>query len=360
MTRSMSTALKRHTSALVLLLAVIFTLMGLSSPIASAESASDENAMFAATNQSRADNGLPALQYDAALSNVSNAWADHLAAVRTLSHNPNLVDQVNNEVTTQWTRLGENVGFGPDVAQLEQAFMNSSAHRANILGDYNRVGVGAARDGNGTLWVVVNFLKGPSIANSGPPAPAPVNTVHPVSWFLRNSSSAGPADAAFSYGISGYKFVSGDWNGDGRATPGVFSNGSWYLRNSTTSGSPDVSFAYGAPGYVPVIGDWDGNGTDTIGVYYDGWFYLRNSNTPGRPDIVVHYGAPGYTPVVGDWNGDGIDTLGVYVNGWWYLRNAASGGTPSKIINYGAAGYDPVVGRWAKDGASGIGVIIPG
>ncbi len=75
--------------------------------------------------------------------------------------NPNLVDQVNNQVTSQWSRIGENVGFGPNVAALEQAFMNSAPHRANILGDYNRVGVGATRDSKGTLWVVVDFLKGP-------------------------------------------------------------------------------------------------------------------------------------------------------------------------------------------------------
>ena len=350
----MSTALKRYASALALLLAITFTLAGLTSPIASAQSAADESAMFNATNQSRADNGKPAIQYDAALSKVANAWANQLAAARTLSHNPSLVDQVNNQVTTQWTRLGENVGFGPDVARLEQAFMNSAPHQANILGDYNLAGVGAARDGNGTLWVVVNFMKAPVINTAAPPG-----AVHPMSWFLRNSTSAGPPDAAFSYGISGYKFVSGDWDGDGTDSVGVFSNGSWYLRNSTTSGSPDVSFAYGAPGYVPVIGDWDGDGDDTIGVYFNGWFYLRNSNTPGSPDIVVNYGAPGYTPVVGDWNADGTDTIGVYVSGWWYLRDAVSGGSPSSVINYGAAGYAPVVGQWSQGGPSGIGVIIP-
>jgi hypothetical protein len=36
--------------------------------------------------------------------------------------------------------------------------MNSSGHRANILGDYNYVGVGVASDGD-VLWVTVIFMR---------------------------------------------------------------------------------------------------------------------------------------------------------------------------------------------------------
>lgn len=42
--------------------------------------------------------------------------------------------------------------------------MNSSGHRANILGDFNRAGVGAARSADGRLWTTVVFIKGPSLA----------------------------------------------------------------------------------------------------------------------------------------------------------------------------------------------------
>ena len=35
-------------------------------------------------------------------------------------------------VTTGWKALGENVGVGPDVSSLFDAFMGSSAHRSNI------------------------------------------------------------------------------------------------------------------------------------------------------------------------------------------------------------------------------------
>jgi hypothetical protein len=38
--------------------------------------------------------------------------------------------------------------------------MGSSAHRGNILGDYNYVGVGVTQDAEATLWVTVVFMKG--------------------------------------------------------------------------------------------------------------------------------------------------------------------------------------------------------
>jgi uncharacterized protein YkwD len=77
-----------------------------------------------------------------------------MASTGTLEHNPNLVSQI----TCDWIRLGENVGFGPTVAFLQDAFMNSPSHRANILGDFTRVGVGAVRGGDGTIWVVVDLV----------------------------------------------------------------------------------------------------------------------------------------------------------------------------------------------------------
>ena len=45
---------------------------------------------------------------------------------------------------TNWRWVGENVGYGPDVATVHAAFMNSPAHKANILDrDYTEVGIGA-------------------------------------------------------------------------------------------------------------------------------------------------------------------------------------------------------------------------
>jgi hypothetical protein len=50
-------------------------------------------------------------------------------------------------------------------------FMSSPPHRANILGPYNYVGIGAAYDGAGNLWVVVDFVASPVAQPTVTPPP---------------------------------------------------------------------------------------------------------------------------------------------------------------------------------------------
>ena len=68
------------------------------------------------------------------------AWSARAGCITTLSP---------SSVTGVWQALGENVGVGLDANQLHDEFMASSGHRANILGDYNYVGIGTAVDESG-------------------------------------------------------------------------------------------------------------------------------------------------------------------------------------------------------------------
>jgi hypothetical protein len=142
------------------------------------------NAMVAATNASRSAAGLPALQENSQLDAVAQGWANKLAATQVLAHNPSLSSQI-----TGWSTIGENVGMGADVATLEQAFMASPAHKANILsGAFTQVGVGSASSTDPSckcqlLWVVVDFRRPSSAApakttpvKKAPVQPAPVKT----------------------------------------------------------------------------------------------------------------------------------------------------------------------------------------
>src|SRR5262249_52760236 len=98
-----------------------------------------------------------------------------------------------------------------------------------------------------------------------------------ATWYLRTHNSAGPLDIApFQYGGVGWLAVTGDWNGDGRDTPGVVdptatadpNNLVWYVRNSNTAGLAELSpFSFGACGWVPLAGDWQGLGHSGIGVF---------------------------------------------------------------------------------------------
>ncbi|WP_370327459.1 CAP domain-containing protein [Euzebya sp.] len=134
-----------------------------------------EDGFVAAINSARAAQGLAPLVVNAELRGVAQGWSAQLRDAGRLSHNPHYADQY----TGQRSRMGENVGtatapgWSADtlVARLHEAFMASSGHRANILGDYNQVGVGVVIDGS-TMWVTVNFLQGPV------PTPPPVVERH--------------------------------------------------------------------------------------------------------------------------------------------------------------------------------------
>jgi uncharacterized protein YkwD len=129
-------------------------------------------------NGSRGAQGRGGLQADAGLARVALNWSGQMSDSHNLSHRPDLVAAVTS-VEPGWQGAGENVGFSTDanasmpsiVDTLHNKFMNSPEHYANIMGDYNRVGVGVVQT-NGTLWVTVNFLKGPSISTSSGEPPA--------------------------------------------------------------------------------------------------------------------------------------------------------------------------------------------
>ena len=176
--------------------------------------------------------------------------------------------------------------------------------------------------------------------------------------YLKNSNTTGFADVAINYGTAGDYPISGDWDGNGTATIGIYRNGSFYLRNSNTLGFADIVFAFGTPGDKPVAGDWDGDGVDTIGVYSNGQFLLRNSNSAGAATMSFFLGNPGDIGIAGDWNGDGMDTTGVFRpgNGVIFLKNANTTGFADIALNYGLGGDLPVTGDWNNDGIDTIGV----
>jgi parallel beta-helix repeat protein len=178
--------------------------------------------------------------------------------------------------------------------------------------------------------------------------------------YLKNQNTTGFADVAINYGIGGDQPISGDWDGNGTATIGVYRSGKFYLRNSNTLGFADMVFAFGQIGDQPVAGDWDGDGIDTIGVYRpsNGLFLLRNSNSAGSADMSFYLGNVGDVGIAGDWDGDGKDTTGVFrpSNGVIFLKNTNETGFADITLNYGLAGDKPVTGDWDNDGKDTIGV----
>ena len=113
-----------------------------------------------AINQDRGAAGLGGLAWDDQLSGLAQTHANELAAAGVLWHS-DLGAWLGLPWMSAWRSLGENLlqaAPGTNSYSAEDMWMASPPHRANILnGGFNRVGVGAATDGAGRVWMVALF-----------------------------------------------------------------------------------------------------------------------------------------------------------------------------------------------------------
>lgn len=105
-------------------------------------------------NGARSNSGLGKIRLDPELSKAARLHTREMVRSNTLYHTPS--DKLRNRVT-RWVILGENVGVGGTVDSLHEAFMNSPAHRDNVLhATYRHVGIGT-RKADGRMWVTIIF-----------------------------------------------------------------------------------------------------------------------------------------------------------------------------------------------------------
>jgi uncharacterized protein YkwD len=105
-------------------------------------------------NAERTGAGLGKLSLDPELSKAARVHTNEMIRRDELFHtsNAHLRERVTN-----WILLGENVGVGGSVRSLHEAFMNSPAHRDNVMHvTYRHVGIGV-RKANGRMWVTIIF-----------------------------------------------------------------------------------------------------------------------------------------------------------------------------------------------------------
>jgi uncharacterized protein YkwD len=108
-------------------------------------------------NQDRAANGLGPLTWSPCLYSVAVSNANRMAAQGFISH----ANGPSVDLTCGLGRqAGENVGWwsgGINDAKLDQMFMDSAGHRANILGPYHYVGTAWVVAANGAAYIAVEF-----------------------------------------------------------------------------------------------------------------------------------------------------------------------------------------------------------
>jgi uncharacterized protein YkwD len=124
------------------------------------ESAAAEQALFRMINRERAQDGVPELEWNQWLALAARKHAAEMARRRQLSHQfpgePALLDRIA-ATSIRFDAVAENVALGPTAAGIQDDWMHSPGHRANILDrSYNAIGVAVVRRGD-DLYAVTDF-----------------------------------------------------------------------------------------------------------------------------------------------------------------------------------------------------------
>ncbi len=189
-------------AALALVLSLLTTFATAAPAFAWAPSAfspTDEQLLFTLTNQDRASAGLNALTNDSYLHKEAEWRAKDMADRDYFSHAiPPANTKVFDDMQTDgycFKVAGENIGLSTysdstATTRIEAAFMGSPSHRDNILGTWQRLGVGAYKAADGRKLYVVLFsvpcgskakpVSKPASKPTAKPAPQPTPTAGPT------------------------------------------------------------------------------------------------------------------------------------------------------------------------------------
>ena len=196
-------------------------------------------------------------------------------------------------------------------------------------------------------------------------------------WGFLKSSQAYSSGSPqfFSWGASGLQPIVADFDGDGKADIGymVPPGGSQSATYSILLSTRSYSFAAGQPLFVsagfpslgdtPVVGDFDGDGKADPGIWRasQGVWIIPTSASNYTSFVFNQWGQLGDIPVVADFDGDGKADIGFYRDGVWGVLQSSHGystGSPL-FFSWGGAGLQPIVGDFDGDGKTDIGYMVP-
>src|SRR6185295_14583547 len=136
--------------------------------------------------------------------------------------------------------------------------------------------------------------------------------------------------------------VVGDFDGDGKADPGIWraSQGAWIIPLSSSGYSSFITTQWGQNGDVPIVSDFDGDGKADIGFYRDGlWGVLKSSQGYSFASAqFFSWGGVGLAPIVADFDGDGRADIA-------YVAPPSSGQSAAYSILKSSTGYSFAPGQ---------------
>jgi uncharacterized protein YkwD len=117
-------------------------------------------------NAERAAQGLPALAWEAVIADAARGHSQDMAdGVVEFGHDGFDARVAALAEHIPWSSAGENVawnqGYPDPASQAVEGWMDSQGHRDNILGDYDRTGIGIAGDEAGGYYFTQIFLLSP-------------------------------------------------------------------------------------------------------------------------------------------------------------------------------------------------------
>jgi uncharacterized protein YkwD len=127
---------------------------------AGAGTTDDRDALGRMIDAARATERLAPLRRDARLDAVAQAHADAMLAARRVGHDVGDGDPASRvEAAGVVARVaGENVAHAATLPRAHRSLWSSPSHRGNLLFDgFDAVGIGLARDQDGSVWVCEVF-----------------------------------------------------------------------------------------------------------------------------------------------------------------------------------------------------------
>lgn len=177
----------------------------------------------------------------------------------------------------------------------------------------------------------------------------------------------------FFWGGAGLQPIVADFDGDTRAdlayvfTPSAGQSAIYAILKSSANYNYDQAQFLGAGwpslGDNPVVGDFDGDGKADPGIWRSsqGVWIIPKSSTNYATNIFGQWGQLADIPVVADFDHDGKADMAFYRNGLWgVLKSTQSYSLASaQFFSWGGAGLQPIVGDFDGDGRIDLGYIAP-